>query len=346
MHNRWPHRLAVLLVCATFPLIWVGALVTSEEAGMAVPDWPTTYGYNMFAYPWTTWIMGPWDLFIEHGHRQLGAVVGLIAIALLIATMVSERRRWVKGLAALALVMVVAQGVLGGLRVVWDQGATLSLLGTEFGRVDGSSLAKIHGCFGPLFFAVCVALACVTSRWWCEADSSRSKISSGVLQNGAIILTALVYLQLVFGAQLRHVSPGASYTGFQAAVWGHVILAFILAGYAYFLAATALLQMKDYPLIRRPALTLAGLVTLQLGLGLGSWIAKYAVPPIFQNEWTVGWTNTSGTMLASAVLTSHVAIGSMILVTALTLALRANRLLQRPALGTSMTQTIVAEAQA
>ena len=67
--NAWPHRLAVVLVCATFPLIWVGGLVTTYEAGMAVPDWPTTYGYNLFLYPWQTWILGPWDLFIEHGHR-------------------------------------------------------------------------------------------------------------------------------------------------------------------------------------------------------------------------------------------------------------------------------------
>ena len=65
--------LAVVLVCATFPLIWVGGLVTTYEAGMAVPDWPTTYGYNLFLYPWQTWICGPWDLFIEHGHRLLGA---------------------------------------------------------------------------------------------------------------------------------------------------------------------------------------------------------------------------------------------------------------------------------
>ena len=62
----------MVLVCATFPLIWVGGLVTTYEAGMAVPDWPTTYGYNLFLYPWQTWMLGPWDLFIEHGHRLAG----------------------------------------------------------------------------------------------------------------------------------------------------------------------------------------------------------------------------------------------------------------------------------
>src|SRR5262249_36289635 len=67
--NPWPHRWAVGLVCATFPLIWIGGLVTTYGAGMAVPDWPNTYGYNLWLYPAATWINGPWKLFVEHGHR-------------------------------------------------------------------------------------------------------------------------------------------------------------------------------------------------------------------------------------------------------------------------------------
>ena len=76
--SPWPHRWAVVLACATFPLVWVGGLVTTTDAGMAVPDWPNTYGYNLFLYPWQTWLAGPWDLFVEHGHRLLGAAVGLL----------------------------------------------------------------------------------------------------------------------------------------------------------------------------------------------------------------------------------------------------------------------------
>src|SRR5437588_9980427 len=72
-HSPWPHRLAIALALVTFPLIWVGGLVTTYDAGMAVPDWPGTYGYNLLRYPWQTWLAGPWDLFIEHGHRLLGA---------------------------------------------------------------------------------------------------------------------------------------------------------------------------------------------------------------------------------------------------------------------------------
>ena len=79
--SPWPHRAAVLLVCATFPLIWVGGLVTTTQAGMAVPDWPNTYGYNLFLYPWQTWLFGPWDLFIEHGHRLLAESLSRAVVA-------------------------------------------------------------------------------------------------------------------------------------------------------------------------------------------------------------------------------------------------------------------------
>src|SRR6476660_375976 len=137
VESRWPYRLAVALALVTFPLIWVGGLVTTYDAGMAVPDWPGTYGYNLLRYPWQTWVAGPWDLFIEHGHRLLGASAGLVAIALVISTWVtssSPRMRWC---AAGLLLFVILQGVLGGLRVL----------------LDARTIALLHGCTGPLFFA-------------------------------------------------------------------------------------------------------------------------------------------------------------------------------------------------
>ena len=96
---RLLHRLAVLAVCLVWPLIWVGGLVTTFDAGMAVPDWPATYGYNLFLYPYKTWLLGPFDLFIEHGHRLLGAVVGMVAIGIVIAAFWRDPRRWVGWLA-------------------------------------------------------------------------------------------------------------------------------------------------------------------------------------------------------------------------------------------------------
>ena len=142
--------MALLLVCATFPLIWVGGLVTTFDAGMAVPDWPNTYNYNMFAYPVRDWFFGPWDLFVEHGHRLLGSLAGLVAIALVVVTVRNEPRRWVQRLSFVLLGLVIVQGLLGGARVLLDE----------------RFIAKIHGCLGPAFFATVVGFCVVTSRWW------------------------------------------------------------------------------------------------------------------------------------------------------------------------------------
>src|SRR3954471_6014779 len=115
--SPWPHRWAVALACATFPLVWVGGLVTTTDAGMAVPDWPNTYGYNMFLYPWTTWFAGPWDLFVEHGHRLLAASLGLLCIVMCVATWKSSLSNFFKWLTVVTLLMVIGQGILGGQRV-------------------------------------------------------------------------------------------------------------------------------------------------------------------------------------------------------------------------------------
>ena len=137
------------LACATFPLVWVGGLVTTTDAGMAVPDWPNTYGYNLFLYPWQTWLLGPWDLFVEHGHR-------LLAASRRHAHDRSARRAVAtrtiaagcNGLGFAALALVIFQGVLGGMRVLLDE----------------RTLAMLHGCTGPLFFALTVAMVVFTSR--------------------------------------------------------------------------------------------------------------------------------------------------------------------------------------
>ena len=111
--GRLLHRCAVLLICIVWPLIWVGGLVTTYDAGMAVPDWPGTYGYNMFLYPIDTWLYGPFDLLIEHGHRLLGSLAGIVAIATLVTAIFCEPRRWVIWMAAAVLLAVIGQGDVG-----------------------------------------------------------------------------------------------------------------------------------------------------------------------------------------------------------------------------------------
>src|SRR6476619_1904800 len=114
-YNPWLHRVALLNVCATFPLIFMGGLVTSHGAGMSVPDWPNSYGYNMFLFPPRFWVGGS---LYEHTHRLMGTVVGLLSIILAICAWKWEKRIWVRNLALAVLLAVILQGVLGGLRVV------------------------------------------------------------------------------------------------------------------------------------------------------------------------------------------------------------------------------------
>ena len=155
---NWTHWIACLLVAVTAVLLCFGALVTTYEAAMAVPDWPATYGHNMFLFPLADWLGGPWDLFLEHGHRLLGAVVGLLSLVLATVVWRSGQSPAVRSLAVAAVILVIAQGVLGGARVL----------------LDDKTVAKVHACTGPLFFAVATAIAAraatsvrpLRPMWW------------------------------------------------------------------------------------------------------------------------------------------------------------------------------------
>jgi cytochrome c oxidase assembly protein subunit 15 len=302
----------MVLVCATFPLIWVGGLVTTYDAGMAVPDWPNTYGYNLFLYPWTTWISGPWDLFIEHGHRLLGACVGLLVILLLIVVWRQESRRWVRWLAVGCLALVILQGVLGGGRVLMDD-----LL-----------LARIHGCTGPLFFLSCVALAAVTSPWW-RSKGSAANHAAARLQRPAWVALGFALVQLVLGAHLRHLPADWSPSTFRGLAVVHLLLAIVLLAQVIWLTARCWgdANTRRRPLLWRPATAIALLVATQICLGIATWMVKYSWPTWLPRPATFRtFTVQAESMTQAVTVTAHVAVGSLILATALLLALRATRL--------------------
>src|ERR1700737_1572185 len=121
--KRLLNGFAVLVALSVVALIGLGGLVTSHDAGMAVPDWPNSFGYNMFLFPISRWVGG---VFFEHTHRLIASLVGLLTIGLCIATWLIDHRRWVKWLASVAVLAVVIQGVLGGLRVT-EHNALLGL---------------------------------------------------------------------------------------------------------------------------------------------------------------------------------------------------------------------------
>jgi cytochrome c oxidase assembly protein subunit 15 len=315
--SPWPHRWAVVLACATFPLIWVGGLVTTTDAGMAVPDWPTTFGYNPFLYPLSTWFAAPWDIFVEHGHRLLGALVGLLTIILTVSVVRHDHRAWMRLLAGAALALVIIQGMLGGMRV----------------RLDERTLAMLHGCIGPLFFAVTVALAVVTCGRWQGAGPPLAGARGAHVRRLAVVTCVLVYLQILLGAVLRHVPVDEQPDTFVLAVQFHLLMAGIVSIHILWLAWSVLRRFRRVPPLGRLAGGLVALIFVQLALGAGTWIVNYAVP-----QWAAGWLPASvgggaivhGGWLQTHVVTAHAAIGSALLAVSLSLALHSLRLLAAP----------------
>ena len=201
--NRPLHWFAVLAAVSTFFLLGAGGLVTSHEAGMSVPDWPNSYGYNMFLFPPSKWIGG---IFYEHTHRLWASCVGFMTTILAVWLWLKDSRKWMKWVGIAAFLLVVAQGVLGGLRV------TLNM----------DNLGAVHGIVGQSFFVLMCAIALFTSKFW-RAMTQEEKLNVPASLR-ALVLTAtvLIFCQLALGATMRAQHAGLSINTFPSAygkVW-------------------------------------------------------------------------------------------------------------------------------
>ena len=321
MHS-WPYRFAVLTAVATLPLIFVGGLVTSHDAALAVPDWPTTYGYNMFLFPWKRMVGG---IFYEHSHRLVASLVGLLTIILTVWLAIAEERSWLKWLGFVALALVIVQGVLGGLRVIWLK----------------KEIAIFHAGLAQIFFCVMVAIALFTSNWWKRQPSFPMLREDGFLKKWTLLTTILIFFQLLLGATMRHTDSGLAVPDFpriyghwvppldsvslaainEARVWqwdlepvafwqiglhlAHRVGAIVVSmGVVIAFGAAWRHHRYSAPLFY-PALILVGLVLLQIGLGI-----------------LVIWTRK-----AADIATAHVAVGALALATSFLFTLTAFRLL-------------------
>lgn len=304
--SPWPHRWAVVLACATFPLIWVGGFVTTTDAGMAFRDWITSDGHFMPFYPW---LSSAGDKFVEHGHRLLGMAAGILSIILVGVTWRTEPRLWVRRFSLVILAAVILQGLIGGLRIVLDQ----------------RTLAMLHGCTGPLFFSLCVAMVVFTSRWWHQVTVAKSNERSRKVLRLAALCGVLAYLQLVVGAVVRHspyLTSESAAALFQTAVYFHVFLALLIV------VQIARLTWQCWREQTQPVLAsvLALLVASQIALGIGTWLVKYGMPrwaSSLMGEWPL--LSREADLLQNTIITSHVAVGSLILVTSIAVALRVAR---------------------
>jgi cytochrome c oxidase assembly protein subunit 15 len=239
--ENWTGAFIWVAVAATSLLLAAGGLVTSAEAGMAVHDWPTSFGYNMFLYPFSRMTGG---IYYEHAHRLLGFLVGLVTLVMAILLTRSESRRWIRRLAWIAVLAVVVQAVLGGLRVT-DR--------------------MVHGILAQLFFSTLVALAAFNSSPWKGGQAATSRPGVRGDRIFATVLVLLIVFQLVLGAAQRH---------FQ-----QVLLPHILMGLAVVAPACLHVGFKtwgtnpDQSRLRRLGLALSGLTGGQLLLGFGAYLA-------------------------------------------------------------------------
>jgi cytochrome c oxidase assembly protein subunit 15 len=256
------HLFAVLVAVATAILIFAGGLVTSTGSGLAVPDWPTTYGWNMFTFPVDKWVGG---IFYEHSHRLIASTVGLLILVMAAWLWRAEPRAWVRRLGYLALAAVVTQGILGGITVLWY-------------LPDPISIA--HAGLAQIVFCLATTIALVTSPGWKHGYERTT--DDGTLRRLVVVTTAAVYLQIIIGATMRHTDAGLAIPDFPLAfgrlvppIWNfaiaihfaHRVGALLVTLLVIATTAHVFYHHGRVATLRRPSIVLLVLLAVQVTLG-------------------------------------------------------------------------------
>ena len=286
--------------------------MTSHGVGMAVPDWPTTFGYNMFAFPFSHWLFTGNGVFYEHSHRLVASAVGFLTIILTVWLWIKEERRWLRWLGVSALVAVCAQGVLGGLRV--------TLYKDELG-IFHATLAQLY------FLLVCAIAFFLTETWERLATGGRSVRFHRYFRPALLAASILILVQLILGASMRHQHAGLAVPDFPLAygeIWPRTDAAFIEEvnrarhDHREFAAVTAG-QIHLHMTHRITAGAIMALVTACAWLSrkgsshplfarlTTAWLGLILVQALL-GAYTV-WSNK-----AADIATAHVAVGAMSLV--------------------------------
>ncbi len=271
MNNKWLHRFATALACCTLFLIFVGGLVKSTDSGLAVPDWPLSYGRLM-----PPMIGG---IFYEHGHRMVAATVGFLTVVLALLLTFKEDRRWMKIAGWSAVGLVILQGVLGGLTVLFRLPKPISIA---------------HACLAQTFFCVTVCMAVWTSRFWRENAEIRDEPANTLpLHRLGFALVAMTFVQLMLGATLRHAGRALPF---------HISGALLVAIFALWFARRVQRDHKNSAGLKRLSIAIIGVLLVQISLGVTTYF-------LLTHEWPV----IPVPFPAIATITAHVAVGALFL---------------------------------
>jgi cytochrome c oxidase assembly protein subunit 15 len=284
------HRFAVILSSCIFLLIIAGALVTSEDAGLSVPDWPTSFGSIYKIPPMVGGVK------FEHTHRMIAEGVGFLTILFCIAAFRIDKRRWFRYLSLAAIGTVIAQGILGGLTVLYFLPWYIS---------------SAHAALGQTFFSIAVLMALYSAKTLTEANPEKLADEGTPSTRTLTVLSIVaVYLQLFFGAAFRH--SGMS-------ILPHLVNAVLVSGILAWTAVRVLSRYGKIAPLRRSAAMIIGLLLVQLGFGFAAYLTR------------VVWGKNAAQPLPSMVSTTvvHVAVGALLLATSFVLEEQVRRLLVR-----------------
>jgi cytochrome c oxidase assembly protein subunit 15 len=276
------HRWSILLAFCTLLLVVAGGLVTSRDAGLSVPDWPLSYGK----------LMPPMEggILYEHGHRMVATTVGLFTIVSMMWLFRVEKRRWMRWLGVIALLAVIAQGVLGGLTVIYLLPWWIS---------------SSHACLAQLFFSTTVAMAIFTSRWWLEGDDTVQEDPQFPIRGLSLVAPLCLLGQLALGAAARHKAIGTIY---------HICGAPIVTGVVLWVSLRILLHYAHSRELRVGAVTLVGITFSQVFLGIAAYMSRIAYADAVQ---------PMPVMVTFTVL--HVAVGALTMAGSVALAILVRR---------------------
>lgn len=303
--SRGLHRIALFGALSTFLLIIVGGLVTSKGVGMSVPDWPTTYGYNMFLFPYSKWVGG---IFWEHFHRLIASGVGFITLILAGVALWKEPRRWVKWLAVASVVVVILQGLLGGLRVTLYK----------------DQIGIFHALLAQSFFGLLLIITAVTGRGFLAGKWVADPVA-GSLRWLAVLALLLTYFQLGIAGTIRHQHAPLAIRDFPAA-YGTLLPSTDAASLAKINEARARDRMAPVTAgqIHLQLFHRAGAVALLLVV-LAFTVKTLSITPLghWLRSWSLLWVGAIVLQIllggmtiwfnkAADVATTHVALGALL----------------------------------